>query len=103
MAGVFPGQPGTAPPPAFMGWFFIATAGAFILIGWTYAICTVIAGRRLQRRRGYLFCMITAALNCANFPFGTALGVCTFIVLARPSVKRMFGPSKPTGRDFDLA
>jgi len=31
-----------------------------------------------------------AAIACINMPFGTALGVFTLIVLARPTVKALF-------------
>jgi hypothetical protein len=37
-----------------------------------------------QVRRGLTYAV--AALNCACFPFGTVLGVFTFIVLNRPTV-----------------
>jgi hypothetical protein len=34
--------------------------------------------------------MIMAGVNCAWFPFGTVLGVFTFIVLLRTSVRAMY-------------
>lgn len=51
------------------------------------------AGRSLSRRRHYVFCLVAAGLACLSFPLGTALGVFTFMVLQRPSVKALFGPS----------
>jgi hypothetical protein len=83
-----PGQPDF--PRAF-GWVFVGFAGAMILMFWTLAVLLAVAGRQLSRRRGYTFCLVTAAIACAFLPFGTVLGVFTIIVLMRPSVKRLFG------------
>ena len=79
-----------APPPEFLGYLFAIMGGAFVLGGWTLAICTLLAGRFLNQRKHWLFCLIVAGASCAFTPFGTALGVFTFIVLLRPNVKAMF-------------
>lgn len=50
-----------------------------------------ITARRLRQRRSRGLCQFTAAITCLSFPLGTALGVFTFIVLARPSVRAAFG------------
>jgi hypothetical protein len=34
--------------------------------------------------------MVVAGLSCLEFPYGTALGVFTFIALSRASVVRLF-------------
>jgi hypothetical protein len=85
----FEGQGGEA-PPAFFGWFMVAFASVFIIAGWIFAICVIIAGRCLARRRHYLFCLIMAGIACLFMPFGTVLGVFTIIVLMRESVKALF-------------
>jgi hypothetical protein len=41
----------------------------------------------MRRRRRRLFSLITAGLNGIQFPFGTALGIFTIIVLCRDSVR----------------
>jgi hypothetical protein len=82
--------PGNNRPPAFMGWFLIAFAGAIILFGWTYAGLLAWAGRCLQRRVHYTFCLVAAGAACLFMPFGTILGVFTILVLVRPSVKTLF-------------
>jgi hypothetical protein len=61
-----------------------------IMVGWAYAIAMIFAGTYLAKNQHYLFCMVMAALSCTFSPFGTALGVFTIIVLARPSVKELF-------------
>lgn len=87
--------PGQTPPPAFIGWFFVALASCFILAGWTFAACVLYAGRCLAKRKRLLYCQIMAGIECAFMPFGTALGVCTLLVLTRESVKPLFGFTSP--------
>jgi hypothetical protein len=77
-------------PPAFMGWMFVIMGGTFIVLGWIYAVCVFIAGRRLARRKSYTFCLVMAGVECIFMPFGTVLGVFTIIVLMRDSVKTLF-------------
>lgn len=87
-----PSQPGQAPPPEFMGWFFgLFGLGIFLALV-TFAVLKFLAAQRLKARRSRTFCMVVAALSCFEIPYGTALGVCTFIVLLRPSVARLFEP-----------
>jgi len=85
--------PTKAPPPAFLGWFFVIFAGLFICAGWGLAVLIAWAGRCLQRRRHYNFCFVMACVACVFMPFGTVLGVFTLIVLLRPGVKSLFGPA----------
>jgi hypothetical protein len=79
-----------AAPPVFIGWLFIVLGGAFVLLGWTVAVLTFLAGRNLAHRRRPTFCFVVACLMCAWVPFGTVLGVFTIIVLSRPTVKTLF-------------
>jgi hypothetical protein len=76
--------------PALFGWIFIVVGAGLILVGWSFAVFTIIAGRYLARQIHYLFCMVMAAIECMFMPFGTVLGIFTIIVLAKPSVKKMF-------------
>jgi hypothetical protein len=80
------------PSPKFIGLFFTLFAAAWMLVGYSLAACTVVAGRYLKQRRRRLFCLVVAGLMTAMcMPFGTVLGVFTIIVLMRPSVKTAFG------------
>ena len=83
------GQKG-APPPAAMGYIFIAMGGAFVLAGWAAAIGTLISGRCLSRCRRRTFSFVMAALLCLFMPFGTILGIFTIIVLSRESVRHLY-------------
>lgn len=80
-------------PGVIFGLMFILIAGLIILCGWTLAVCLIISGRNLTRRRRYKFCFIIACISCLLMPYGTVLGVFTIIVLMRPAVKELFGVS----------
>ena len=80
--------------PGFVGVFLVLIAMFAILVGWTLAVCIIVAGRCLAKRRRYMFCLVIAAISCIFMPFGTVLGVFTIIVLMRPSVKELFAVDK---------
>ena len=86
--GVFGG--GKNAPPTLFGYLFAILGAVAAITGLALAVCAFLMGRFLARRKHHLFCMIVAAANCVNIPVGTALGVFTLIVLARPSVKALF-------------
>jgi hypothetical protein len=81
------------PPPPFVGYMIGGLGTFFVLLFLGHAVLTLLAGRFIARRKHHLYCLILAGFNCMSFPFGTALGVFTFIVLLRPSVKAMFEQS----------
>ena len=82
------------PPPAFLGWIFIVLGAVFFLVGVTMAICILIAGRCLSRRKGYSFALLIACIECLFVPFGTILGVFTIVALSRASVKALFSGTR---------
>jgi hypothetical protein len=85
----FPGGGGSA-PPAFMSWFFGIFGAAFAGFATLAASLKLLTAIRLKERRSRVLCLITAGLSCLEIPYGTALGVMTFIVLGRPSVRHEF-------------
>ena len=81
------------PVATAMPWFFMAVGVVVSLYIWTVAALLISTGRGLITRRRYILCIVTSFLICLNIPLGTALGVCSLIVLFRPSVKAAFeGP-----------
>jgi hypothetical protein len=75
-----------------------AAAGIVLLIGVFIALFTVpvvvlhfVAAAGLKKHTRYILIMVMAGFTCLSFPLGTALGVWTFMVLGRPSVKALFG------------
>jgi hypothetical protein len=83
-------DPGEPFPFALIGWFFIIFASCWISCGLVIASCIAVAGRFLQQRRRYMFCLITAGLACMVMPFGTVLGFFTIFFLMKDSVKAQF-------------
>ncbi len=81
-------------PPEFIGWFFVLIGGTIVILGWLFAIAKIYAGRCISKRKNRIFCLIIAGLSCLVIPYGTVLGVFTFIVLMRDSVKLLFAPNK---------
>jgi hypothetical protein len=86
-----PSRAGQQPPP-FIGWIFacvglvlfvclIAMAAAKFRVAWC-----------IKHRKSRTFCMVIAAIGCLEIPYGTLLGVFSFLVLGRDSVARLFTP-----------
>src|SRR5579864_515766 len=48
----------------------------------------------IKQRRSRTFYLVLAAISCLEMPYGTVLGVFTFIVLGRDSIARQFEPHK---------
>ncbi len=89
-----------------MGLVIMLMAGLIILFGWVFAALVAFAGRSLQQRKRYTFCLVMAGIECIFMPVGTVLGVFTIIVLLRDGVKALFGVQTdenvalaPTGED----
>jgi hypothetical protein len=62
----------------------------FFVAGIVMAICILITGQCLSRRKGYSFALVMACIECLFVPFGTILGVFTIVALSRESVKALF-------------
>ena len=79
----------TMPPPEIIGffkWFYLAAAlwmiASFVL--------NLLSGLFLRAGKHRGFSIVVAGLNCVHMPLGTALGICTIIVLMRPSVQNWY-------------
>jgi len=59
------------------------------------ALCEFLTGRWLVRYKNRMFCQIIAGLSCLTVPYGTALGIFTFLVLSRPEARRLFSSIQP--------
>jgi hypothetical protein len=83
------GPPSSA-PPAMFSWFMGGFGAAFALAGTVGAGLKLLKAIRLKERRSRTLCLVTAALSCLEIPYGTALGVMTFTVLGRGTVRQLF-------------
>jgi hypothetical protein len=80
-------------PPAFFGWLFAIFGLVFVAGGLGLGFLKFYAASCLKQRRSRTLCMVIAGITCLGMPYGTVLGVLTFIVLSRPSVVGLFdGP-----------
>jgi len=66
-----------------------------VLLMVAVGLCMIYAGMALRRRKHRVFLLVMAALNCMSIPYGTILGIFTFIVLNRPAAKALFGSPLP--------
>jgi hypothetical protein len=93
MITVFSQQPGAGQGqmmPGEVKWIFYlmyAVISAFLLL-----MCAgnVASARYLKQRINRTFSFVIAGLNCVWFPFGTVLGIFSFIVLSRPPVRQSY-------------
>ena len=79
-------------PPQFMGTFFAIIGGIMFLALIGLAIAKFKAASCLKKRTSRTFCMVVGGISCLGIPYGTCLGVCTFVVLGRQSVADLFSP-----------
>jgi hypothetical protein len=77
-------------PPAFVGWFLAGFGLVFVLGGVGVGFLRLWAAQCVKKRKSRTFCMVIAAIGCLEFPYGTALGVLSLIVLGRASVAKQF-------------
>ena len=84
----------TKNPPPFsptelfgvMKYFYVFFAAWLVASG----ILNVLAGIYLRARKHRTFTLVVAGVNCLHMPLGTTLGVFTFIVLLRESVRELY-------------
>lgn len=91
-----PGSPAGGQPSAdFMAGFFIGFGAAILAWGVLNGTLSILTGSALLRRKRRKLILITAGLTCLTVPLGTVLGVFTFIVMSRPTVKEAFTQPTP--------
>jgi hypothetical protein len=79
-------------PPQFVGWLLAGIGVAFFLVFLVLALLKFRVGASIKKRQSKTFCLVLAAISCLEVPYGTVLGVFTFMVLGRESVVRLFEP-----------
>jgi len=82
---------GSDAPPAFFRWIFVAIAVVVLCIAGTISGLQIANGFWIRRRTHRVASMVLAGFSCMSVPIGTMLGVFSFIVFARPSVRALYG------------
>jgi hypothetical protein len=82
--------------PAFVGWFFGVIGLTFFLVGLALAAAKLRTAICIRNRKSRTFCLVVAGITCLGIPYGTTLGVFTFIIMGRDSVARLFQSSAPS-------
>ncbi len=72
-------------------WFYVLMG--FFAVG--LAVLNILSARFLTLRKNRTFSLVLAGINCLQMPFETALGVFTFIVLLRDSVRNSYEKGSP--------
>jgi hypothetical protein len=86
------------PSPAVFGLIFVIIGLIVSFLFAAQAALKLSTARAIGKRQSRTMCMIAAALSCLQMPWGTFLGVMTFMVLGRQSVKDLFEPSAASPR-----
>jgi hypothetical protein len=98
-AGAFPPDSSGREEPAFVGGLLAIIGGGLFVAAIVLVVLKLLTAKYLLARRSRTLCLVTAVLTCFNVPYGTVVGIFTFIVLGRPGVRAMFdqqsGPMPP--------
>ncbi len=94
-----PFGPGESPSTE-VGWLWIAMTVFTLVIVGGLAVLKIMAGFWVRDRTHRVGTMVAAALSCLEIPYGTAIGVFTLVVLARPSVAALYeGIAAPSAQE----
>jgi hypothetical protein len=88
---------GNPPPISFADFktlfaIIYTIVGVFLVLA---CLLNVLSGVFMRQREHKTFSLIVAAVDCLQIPLGTALGVFTFVVLLRESVRQVYEPASP--------
>lgn len=101
MALLAPGmeaQSGEAFGARSIGALFTAIGLGFFIGAQVFAAGKILTGYWLMKRRRRVPCLVVAGLTCLGIPYGTILGVFTFVVLLRDSVRELFEEAEMSPR-----
>jgi hypothetical protein len=91
--GGFGGAKPSDAPPKSIGLVFITIGFAISMIMASFSVLKLLTAQAIGKRRWKGLILATAAISCLGVPWGTALGVLTFVVLTRPSIASKFSNS----------
>ena len=88
--GAFDGAKPSDAPPKSLGIVIMSIGIAISLIMASFTVLKLLTAQAIGKRKWKGLIFATAAISCLGVPWGTALGVLTFLVLTRPSVASQF-------------
>ena len=83
-------------PPEVVGYFIVFIGLAISTVMAIVTTLKFLVGRAIGERRSKGLILFTAAIMCIAIPWGTALGVLTFLVLTRPTIAAEFDRATET-------
>ncbi len=81
-------------PPAGMAWALLGFGAVMFLAMAAVTTLKAMSGFWIRKRTHRVWILATAAISCLEVPYGTLLGVLTFLVMTRPSVRALFDLSE---------
>lgn len=85
-----PRSSGSDVDPKIVGMIFAGLGFFFLIFGIGATLLNYLAGKGLEQRNRRVLILIAAVLSLLSVPWGTLLGVFTFMVLNRDSVRPLF-------------
>ncbi len=92
-AGTLTPPPMPTPAPEFPAEIMTFMMVFYVFFGFcalAMAIGNIMSATFIKKRKHKTFTYIISGINCLQVPFGTVLGIFTFIVLGRPSVQSAY-------------
>jgi hypothetical protein len=86
-------QPDSSPPPLIVFRIIACVMAFFMVCGWIVSGLTIYSGYCLQQRKHKLLIQIMAGFNVLWIPYGTLLGVATFMILNTDAARNEFNPA----------
>jgi hypothetical protein len=90
LAGLGSGKKEGAAAGMGIGAFFGCIGFVLLAVIGTLGVLNYMTGKSLRQRKRLTLCYVMAGIACLWVPFGTILGVFTFVVLSKPGVKQSF-------------
>ena len=101
--GAFDGAKTSDAPPKVAALVMMSIGIAISLIMASFTLLKVLTAQAIGKRKWKGLIFAAAAISCLGVPWGTALGVLTFLVLTRPSVASQFTNSTYNSRQATAA
>ena len=90
MSAMIRADPNAPREAEMVGWLFSAIGLFVVLLFLVGAVCSFLSARWMTAKRNRTYSLVIAALACLSIPFGTVLGIFTFLVLQKPEAMALY-------------